>query len=182
MFIGLLTALVNESNHTKCISLSNHKCKIHLSFINLYLNEYSQEFHYNPFAVKLYRCLGSNNTLNDSSHKLCVPNLTGDLNLSMFNMITRINESKTLIKLISCEWKCKFDERKCNLNQWWNNNKCQCECNKRYVCGAAVYWLSLLHNFLQQSLNSDSAHVQTLLVACRRFAMVRISDNGLGWK
>ena len=36
-------------------------------------------------------------------------------------MITRINESKTLTKHISCECKCKFDGRKCNLDQWWNN-------------------------------------------------------------
>ena len=41
---------------------------------------------------------------------------------------------------------------------------------------------SLLHNFIQQSLNSGSAQVQILLVACRRFEMVRISDNGLDWK
>ena len=45
-----------------------------------------------------------------------------------------------------------------------------------------VPWLSLLHTFNQLSLNSDSAQVQTLLAACRRFAMVRISDNGPGWK
>ena len=38
------------------------------------------------------------------------------------------------------------------------------------------------HNFIQLSLNSGSAQVQTLLAACRRFAMVRISDNGPGWK
>ena len=43
-------------------------------------------------------------------------------------------------------------------------------------------WLSLLHNFIQQSLNSGSAQVQILLAACRRFAMVKISDNGPGWK
>ena len=43
-------------------------------------------------------------------------------------------------------------------------------------------WLSLLHNFIQLSLNSDSAQVQTLLTACWRFAMVRISDNGPCWK
>ena len=47
---------------------------------------------------------------------------------------------------------------------------------------AVVYWLSLLHNFIQLSLNSGSAQVQILLAACRRFAMVRISDNGPGWK
>ena len=48
--------------------------------------------------------------------------------------------------------------------------------------GAVVQWLSLLHRFNQRNLNSSSAQVQTLLVACRRFAMVRISDNGPGWK
>ena len=42
--------------------------------------------------------------------------------------------------------------------------------------------VSLLHNFIQLSLNSGSTQVQTLFVACRRFAMVRISDKGPGWK
>ena len=43
---------------------------------------------------------------------MCVPNKTEDLNLSIFNMITGINESKTLTKHISCKRKCKFDEKK----------------------------------------------------------------------
>ena len=42
---------------------------------------------------------------------------TEDLNLRVFNMITVINESKTLAKHILWECKCKFDGRKCNLNQ-----------------------------------------------------------------
>ena len=37
-------------------------------------------------------------------------------------MITEINESKTLIKHISCKY--NLDGRKCNTDQWWNNNKC----------------------------------------------------------
>ena len=45
-----------------------------------------------------------------------------------------------------------------------------------------MQWLSLLRNFIQQSLNSDSAHFQILLTACQRFVMVRISDTGSGWK
>ena len=47
-----------------------------------------------------------------------------DLNLSVFNMMTGINESKTLAKLVSCRCKCKYDGRKCNSNQKWNNDKC----------------------------------------------------------
>ena len=66
--------------------------------INLHSNEYSQEFHYYPFAAKLGRCIGSCNILNDLSNILCVPNKTEDLNLSIFNMITERNESKTLTK------------------------------------------------------------------------------------
>ena len=40
-------------------------------------------------------------------------------------MITRINTSKTLRKHISCECKFKFDERNCDSDQWWNNDKCR---------------------------------------------------------
>ena len=82
------------------------------TLINLHPNEYSQELHYYPFTVKLDRCVGSCNTLNDLSNKVCVPDKTEYLNLSMFNMITGINELKTLTKHISCECKCRFDGRK----------------------------------------------------------------------
>ena len=112
IFIGLLTGIGNRSNHTKCISWSNQKCMTQPTLINLYSNEYSQEFHYYPFAVKLDRCVGSCNTLNDLSNKVCIPNKTEDLNLSVFNMITGINESKTLTKHISCECKWKYDGNK----------------------------------------------------------------------
>ena len=124
MFIGLLTDLVNASNYKKCLFLSNQKCEIQPTLINLQPNEYNQELHCYPLAVKLDRCVGSCNTLNDLSNKVCVPNKTEDLNQSMFNMISGKNESKVLTKDISCECKCKFDGRKCNSDQWWNNNKC----------------------------------------------------------
>ena len=73
IFIGLLTGIVSQSNHTKCASLSNKKCMIQPTLINLYPNEYSQEFHYYPFSIKLERCVGSFNTLNDLSNKTCIP-------------------------------------------------------------------------------------------------------------
>ena len=122
------------------MSLNNQKCMIQSTLINLHPNEYSQEFHYYPFADKLERCVGSCNTLNDLSNKVCVPNKTEDSNLSVFNMITGINESKTLTKHISCECKCKFDGRSCNSDQWWNNDKCQHECRKRHVWEKDYVW------------------------------------------
>ena len=80
------------------------------TLVNLHSNKYSQEFHRYPFLVKLDRCVGSYNTLNDLSNKACVPNKTEHLNLSVFNMITGINEFKTLTKHISCRCKCRFDK------------------------------------------------------------------------
>ena len=80
------------------------------------------------------------NTINGLSNKACVPNQTKDLNLSVLKLITRINESKTLTKHISCECKCEFDETKCNLNQSWNNDKCQCERKKDHICEKEYVW------------------------------------------
>ena len=98
MFMGLLISIVNTSNHTKWVLLSNQKFMIQPTLINLYPIEYSQGSHYYPFVVKLDRCAGRCNTLNDLSNKVCVPNKTEDLNLSVFNIITGINELKTLLK------------------------------------------------------------------------------------
>lgn len=50
---------------------------------------------------------------------------------------TRIDESKTLLKQISRTWRCKFDDRKCDVKQKCNNDKSQCECKspiKHCVC------------------------------------------------
>ena len=121
MFLGLLISIVNASNHTKYLSLSNQKYMIQSTLINLHPNEYNQVSHYYPFVDKLDRCVGSSNTLNDLSNKVCIPNKTEDLNLIVFNMFTGINESKTLKKHISCECKCKFDGTNCNSDQCWNN-------------------------------------------------------------
>ena len=93
IFTELLTGLANGSNHTMCVSLSNQINIIQPILINLYPNEYSQEFHYH---------------------------------LSVFNMITGINEWKTLTKHKLCECKCKFDGTLFNSNQWCYNNKCLC--------------------------------------------------------
>ena len=58
----------------------------------------------------------------------------------MFNMITGINESRTFIKHISWECKCKFEERKCSSNQKWNNNKCWCESKKHHLSEKDYIW------------------------------------------
>ena len=50
MFIKITTGLVNGSTHTKCISISNKKCDIQPTLINLHSNECRQELHYYPLV------------------------------------------------------------------------------------------------------------------------------------
>ena len=71
---------------------------------------------------------------------MCVPNKTENLNLSMLNMITGINELKTSTKHIPCKYKCRLDGRKCNSDQWQNKNKCWCDCKKCHVCEKDYVW------------------------------------------
>ena len=118
IFIELLTGLPNGSNYTKCVLLSNQKCQNLPNLINLHPDEWSQEFHYYSYAVKLDRCVGNGNTLNDLSNKACIPNKTEDLNLSVFSMNTGISELKRIATYILCECKCKLDGTKCYSNQW----------------------------------------------------------------
>ena len=65
-------------------------------------------------------------------------------NMYVFNMITGINESRTLARHISCKCGCKFDGRKWKLNQKWNNNKCWCECKslkEHCLCKKGYFWI-----------------------------------------
>ena len=110
-FVTLLS--FSGSLAAKCICLNNEPCLSRLTltdFTNSNLNCYL-------FMVSLDRCNGSFNTLHDLSRIICFPNKTEDVNLNVFNMITRINESKTITKQISCDCKCKFNGRKCISNQ-----------------------------------------------------------------
>ena len=124
IFIEWITDLFNGSNHAKCVLLSNQKFITQPTLINLHPNEYSQIFHYYQFSVKLDRCGKNCNTLNDLSNKVCVPKKIEVLDLSLLNIITKVHESNTLTKHILCEYKCKFDGKKFNSDQWRNNKKC----------------------------------------------------------
>ena len=44
---------------------------------------------------------------------------------------------------MSCECKCKLDGRRFNSDQWWNNDKCWCECKKRHLCEKNMFVILL---------------------------------------
>ena len=95
-FCRSLTTTVNDSNHKKCISLNNEQCMTQPTVINLHPNEYIHRLSYYPFLVNIDRCIRSYNTFNYLCNKIRISKKTENLNLSICNMITGINASKTL--------------------------------------------------------------------------------------
>ena len=51
------------------------------------------------------------------STKLCAPSETKDVNIKIFKMITRINQTKLLVKHILCDCKCKLNNTTSDSNQ-----------------------------------------------------------------
>ena len=76
----------NSKSHP-CKDLQTYSNWFKLKWIPYYLRK-----------VILDRCNGNCNTLQDPSGRICVPNKTENMNLNVFNMITRINVTKTLVK------------------------------------------------------------------------------------
>ena len=91
-FSESLTSIVNVSNHTKCIYLNNRTRITRPTLIELSPDEYNQLLCYYSFMDNLDKCNKSCNTLDNLSIAICVPNKLGIVNLSVFNMITGINE------------------------------------------------------------------------------------------
>ena len=108
-FSRSLPRAAKASDRPKCIPIKNESCLATPTLIDLNSNE----IHYYPFMVNLDRCNARFNILDDFSSRICIPNKLEDVSLNMFNMITKINESKTLKTHSSCGCKFGVDRRKC---------------------------------------------------------------------
>ena len=128
VFIMLLSFIKSAAN--KCVSSNNEQCMVRPTLADLN----PVDFNYYPFMISLDKCNRGCNAVGDLSTKICVPSKIKDGNVKVFNnMITRINEAKSLIKHISWYCKHKFNSTICNSNQKWNG-KCLCECKKYRTC------------------------------------------------
>ena len=87
--------------------------------------------------ISLNKCTGSCNVL---PPKICVPKVTKDIYVNVFNMITNKNEAKAMIEHISCDCKCKLNSTTCNSKQTWNNKRCQCEWENYCKCKKDYSW------------------------------------------
>ena len=47
-----------------------------------------------PFKIKTNKCSGNCNNINDPYAKMCVPDVVKDLNVKVFNLMSRTNETR----------------------------------------------------------------------------------------
>ena len=104
--------------------MNNQKCKIRRQVININSNEPL----FYPYRVKINECSGSCNNINDPYAKLCVPDFVKNVNVRVFNLMSRTNETRHIEWYETCKCKCRLDASVCNNKQRWNNDKCRCEC------------------------------------------------------
>ena len=133
-FISLLRV-----NPLECISMKNQQCKIRPEIVNT--NSNNPIFH--PVRIKTNKCNGNCNDINDPYAKICTPDVVKYLNVNVFNLLSRTNETRHIKWHKKCKYICRLDEIICNNKQYWNEDKCRCECKKlgdKGVCDKGFIW------------------------------------------
>ena len=114
------------------VSVINEKCMSAPKIIDL--NKVEPVFYL--LSIKVNKCSGDCNNINDLVAKLCVPNIVKDMNIKVFTLLARINET--------CKCVCRLTSYICNDRQEWNENKCRCECKgdpvSKLVCDKGYMW------------------------------------------
>ena len=116
--------------------MSNQECKVSSSIINI--NSSKPLFYPNSISVitsiiisispyLVNKFSGSCNNINDPYAKLCAPDVIKDMNIKLFNIMSRINETGHVSWLATRKCKWILGASVCNNEQPWNNDQCKCK-------------------------------------------------------
>ena len=65
------------------------------------------------------------------------------MNIKLFNLISRINETRHISWHETCKRKLRLDASVSKFNQRWDKNKCRCECKElidKGSCDKGINW------------------------------------------
>ena len=128
--ISLLISLfgIIKTKALECVSVTNQECMARPKIIDVNKNE--------PIfypSIKVNKCSGNCNNINDPMVKLCEPDIIKDMNIKVFNMLARINETRKITWHETCKCICRFNKAVCNDKQEWGENKCKYECKEDLI-------------------------------------------------
>ena len=92
-------------NTLKFVSMNNQECKTRTEIADINNNEPT----FYPYSIKINKCSGSCNNINDPYAKLCVPDVVKNINVKVLNLVSRTNETRHIEWHKNCLCKCRLD-------------------------------------------------------------------------
>ena len=124
-FLGL-TVISNITGALECISIKNQVWKVRPEIVDVSIN--NPIFYH--FSIKVNRCSGNCNNINDPYTIICVPDIVKNLNVKVFNLMSLTNVTRSIKWHETCKCTCRLNEIICNTKQRWNKDQCRCECKE----------------------------------------------------
>ena len=109
-----------------CVSMNNQECKVRPKIADI--NSNNSMFY--PFSIKVNKCGGNCNNINDPYANVCFHDTVKDLNVRVFNLMSRTNETRHIEWHEICKSIFRLDKIICNSKERWNEDKCRCECKE----------------------------------------------------
>ena len=138
--ISFFNSNVLSVNSLECVTIKNQDSKTRPRKIHVNSNEpvfYS-------YSIKVNKCSGSFNSINDPHAKLRVADIVKNINVKVFNLMSRINETRHIIWHKTCKCICRLTASVGNNKQRWNEGKCRCEWKEDLIdkkkCDKGFIW------------------------------------------
>ena len=106
--------------------MKNQECKVRPKIVSI--NSNNPIFY--PFSVKVNKCSGNCNNINDPYARICVPDFVKNLNVKVFNLMSRTNDTRSIEWHETCKCIRRSNKISYNNKQRWNKEKCRCECKE----------------------------------------------------
>ena len=104
IFSDFINANLLNAIPLSCISMKNQECK-------------TSEPVFFSFSTETRKCSGSCNNINYPHAKICIPDVIKNLNVKVFNLMSRTNETRSIKWHEKCKCKCRFDAIVSNSKQ-----------------------------------------------------------------
>ena len=75
--LGLTVLSSSITGALNCVSMNNQECKVRPKIVDIN----SSNLMFYPFSIKVNKCSGNCNDINDPYAKICVPDTVKDLNV-----------------------------------------------------------------------------------------------------
>ena len=115
------------------------ECKVRPEIVNISRNDPI----FYPFSIMTNKCSDNCNDINDPYAKICIPDVFKNLNVKVFNLLSRTNETRKIKWHKTCKCIYRLHGIICDSKQRWNKDKCRCEWKKlidKGICDKGFIW------------------------------------------